>query len=89
METNKQVGISNWIPCHTSFKNVVKSIMTWPLLPSEQIVPTFEFITPTFGSLEVTEKIEKFKQYHSNNVKENRSCTIINFHMQSHNEQWR
>ena len=64
METNKQVGISNWIPCHTSFKNVVKSIMTLPLLPSENIVPTFEF--STFGSLEVTEKIEKFKQYYNN-----------------------
>ena len=51
---------------NTSFKKFIKSIKIFPLLPSEHIVPMFDFVNSTFVSFTHTEnfRIEKFKQYY-------------------------
>ena len=51
---------------NNNFKHFLKSVMTLPMLPSEDITPTFDFLSSTFVSFTLNEniQIEKFKRYY-------------------------
>ena len=66
MEKNNQIRVVKEYHANDSFKNFLKSIMNLPLLPSEHIEHTFEYLTSTFVSFTLSEniQIEKFKRYY-------------------------
>ena len=61
-----KLGLVKEYHANDSFKNFLKSIMNLPLLPSEHIEHTFDYLTSTFVSFTLSEniQIEKFKRYY-------------------------
>ena len=57
-----KLGLVKEYHANDSFKNFLKSIMNLPLLPSEHIEHTFDYLTSTFVSFTLSEniQIEKF-----------------------------